>query len=114
MQPDLDSLPSIVFDRLKQKYQRVEPLDHDDFDDLQGDEDSLTGALAKTIRRELSGSHGHVHWSTRVKKLRGRGPGAPEKQLGADLLLRLRSKTRRATLYGVRVFLANRKTLGWR
>jgi hypothetical protein len=52
------------------------------------DEDSLTGALGNTISmpHAVVFGDGQRQYSYQVsyRKIRGRGPGAPEKQLGAD------------------------------
>jgi hypothetical protein len=52
------------------------------------DEDSLTGALGNAISmpHAVVFGDGHRQYSYQVsyRKIRGRGPGAPEKQLGAD------------------------------
>jgi hypothetical protein len=52
------------------------------------DEDSLTGALGNCISmpHEMTFSEGRGRYSYQVsyRKIRGRGPRAPEKQLGAD------------------------------
>lgn len=85
-------LPRIVLEKMKEQYRRVQPIDPEDFEDLGADEDSLTGALGKTMRRELTGREGKIHWSTRVKKLRGRGPGAPENRFGADFIIEIEVK----------------------
>lgn len=54
--------------------------------DSAADEDAVTGALGQALRGEgtirLDGKV--VRWTTRYRKLRGRGRGAPEKMLGAD------------------------------
>ncbi len=58
------------------------------FDLSEGDEDSLTGALGNSISmpETLTYSDGRVayEWRSYYRKIRGRGPGAPEKPTGAD------------------------------
>lgn len=53
-----------------------------------GDEDSLTGALGSNISMpsQMIFSEGQRRFSYQISyhKIRGRGPGAPEKRLGAD------------------------------
>jgi hypothetical protein len=51
------------------------------------EEDTLTGDLGATLRREWSivvVNGGIWNWRVTYKKFRGRGPGADEKHLGAD------------------------------
>jgi hypothetical protein len=55
--------------------------------DSSADEDSLTGALGQALRGRGSvrlRDGRVVRWMTRYRKLRGRGPNAPEKKVGAD------------------------------
>lgn len=55
--------------------------------DSAADEDSLTGALGQALRGSgtiVSSDGRPLRWTTRYRKLRGRGRNAPEKQLGAD------------------------------
>jgi hypothetical protein len=56
------------------------------YQDSAADEDSVTGALGQAISGDgafvVDGKL--IGWKTRYRKLRGRGPGAPEKRTGAD------------------------------
>jgi hypothetical protein len=58
------------------------------FDMSSADEDALSGALGNEISmaHSMTFSDGHrtYLYRTSYKKIRGRGPGAPEKRLGAD------------------------------
>ena len=57
------------------------------------DEDSLTGALGNSISmpHEMLFGDGQNQYSYQMsyRKIRGRGPRAPEKQLGADGIFRI-------------------------
>ena len=57
------------------------------------DEDSLTGALGNSISmaHEMVFSDGQKQYSYQIsyRKIRGRGPRAPEKQLGADGIVQI-------------------------
>lgn len=83
-----DFLPSaareFIRDRLIAGVADAEAL----FDLNAADEDSLTGALGQSISRHrpITFTSGDRDFRLRTyhRKLRGRGPGAPEKPLGAD------------------------------
>ena len=84
-----DVLPEQVLALIAQQYRAGVEEAEDGFNDLCGDEDSLTGGLGQEIRHQVRGSAGRFAWSTSVKKLRGRGAGAPENRLGADGIIEL-------------------------
>lgn len=108
-----DLLPAPAFAEIWDQYQSVNPLLPEDFEDLQGDEDSITGAIATNMRKALHGDVGGVWWETRVKKLRGRGPRPPEHEFGADLIIELEVKDADDNLVGRKALLAQAKK-GWR
>lgn len=86
------------------------------FDDASGDEDSITGALIAPMGRLVKGSIAvggqQFFWSTHLKKLRGRGPGAPEKRIGADAIFEIEVRTVGTTPTMRKALLMQSKT-GW-
>jgi hypothetical protein len=88
-----DVLPPEVIELIGSQYfnsiREAEP----GFRNYQADEDAITGALGSSMDRMVKGSYGAggslYTWKTRTVKLRGRGPGAPEKEYGADAILEL-------------------------
>lgn len=83
-----DILPPSLVDLLRDRYLAGVADAEAAFDQHRGDEDSLTGALGQALAmREpivFTGPDGAYSVRVSYRKLRGRGPGAPEKRLGAD------------------------------
>src|SRR5437763_1549663 len=104
-----DAIPHNVFDAIQRQYRESLPLDPRDYEDLRGDEDSITGAEGSALRRQVSGQRGGMSWETRVKKLRGRGPGAPERGLGADLIIEIEVRDSRGDVVARKGLLAQAK-----
>lgn len=87
-----DVLPAEVFSAIHDQYARAVQEAVDGYGDLQGDEDSLTGGLGQALRQvagELRTDGRTFVWRTTVKKLRGRGPNAPESVIGADAFIEI-------------------------
>lgn len=102
-------LPAEVFQRIQEDFRSVDPLEREDFDNLSGDEDSLTGALASSMRKALRGHHMGIRWKTDVKKLRGRGHNAPEKAIGADLIIEFEITSQQNDIIALKSVLAQAK-----
>lgn len=81
-------LPAAVYANIQEQYRSASPLESDDWQ-LGAEEDALTGAFAKGLRHAVNGSLGEWEWKTQIAKLRGSGPGAPEKCTGADMLVEI-------------------------
>lgn len=83
-----DILPQKLIDILHDRYVAGVAEAEFAFNQHVADEDSLTGALGQAIAiREpfiFDGSAGTYAVAISYQKLRGRGPGAPEKKLGSD------------------------------
>jgi hypothetical protein len=94
---------------LQEQYRNVTPLHPMDYEDLKGDEDSLTGAFSVRLRDAIRGSTNGVTWDTRVKKLRGRGPGAPEHATGADMIIEVHVRDPEGRLIDSKGLLAQAK-----
>jgi hypothetical protein len=77
-----------VVDAIRDRFVAGVTLAEEDYEFSSGDEDSVTGALGQSVRQRpvafQSGDGSPWIWSTSYYKLRGRGPGAPEKHTGAD------------------------------
>jgi hypothetical protein len=74
-------------DSLAHQYRSAIAHAEEGFTSHAADEDAVTGALGEAMRASgvATLSDGSVvSWTTTYKKLRGRGPRAPEKRLGAD------------------------------
>lgn len=88
-----DLLPNAVFDEIADQFRSATVDAVEDFEDNKADEDSLTGALASTLRRGVRGrarvGRAGYTWKTSLRKLRGRGRGAAEKIYGADAVLEI-------------------------
>jgi hypothetical protein len=65
----------------------------ENYESYMADEDTVTGALGGTFDHIVRGTFvvngTRWSWRTRTKKLRGRGPGADEKEIGADGLFEI-------------------------
>ncbi len=83
-----DILPPSLIEILRDRYLAGVANAEAAYDQHEADEDSLTGALGQALAmREpiiFSGSDGTYAVRVSYRKLRGRGPGAPEKTLGSD------------------------------
>ena len=88
-----DLLPDAVFDGIAKQFRSATADAVEDFEDNKADEDSLTGALASTLKRGVRGKaavgRSSYTWRTSLRKLRGRGWGAPENTYGADAVLEI-------------------------
>jgi hypothetical protein len=83
-----DLLPDFVRETIRDRYITGVADAEAGFDHGSAEEDSLTGALGHAIstRHPISQAVGDETfvWEIYYRKLRGRGPGAPEKKYGAD------------------------------
>jgi hypothetical protein len=83
-----DILPPSLIDLLRDRYLAGVADAEAAFDQHVADEDSLTGALGQALAMRESiifnGPSGAYAVRVSYRKLRGRGPGAPEKKLGSD------------------------------
>lgn len=83
-----DILPPSLIEVLRDRYLAGVADAEASYDQHAADEDSLTGALGQALAmREpiiLSGPDGAYAVRVSYRKLRGRGPGAPEKMFGSD------------------------------
>jgi hypothetical protein len=86
--PDL-GLPSAVTNILAKQFQDVSRLAPRHFWSGHNDEDTLTGSFGATLANVVQGNALDYTWSTSAKKLRGRGKGAAEKGLGADMAVEI-------------------------
>lgn len=88
-----DLLPQAILDKIGAQYRTAVDQASESYGDFEADEDSVTGALGQKMRDVVSGvlevGGREFGWATTVRKLRGRGPGAPEKKIGADALVEL-------------------------
>lgn len=84
----LFNLPPSVIKKLRNQYRNGVRMAQRGFSSAVADEDSLTGALGQEFARldDISVLIGRRQYTVSVNwtKLRGRGPGAPEKPYGAD------------------------------
>lgn len=68
------------------------------------DEDAITGALGQALLSRptfVSSPNGELYtWSTTYYKIRGRGPGAPEKYIGADGIFQIEVLNREGQIVG--------------
>ncbi|CDF85726.1 hypothetical protein PKB_4401 [Pseudomonas knackmussii B13] len=88
-----DLLPSLVLDSLRDRY-LAGVADAEAFFDLhRADEDSVSGALGQSIAMRdpvvFSSSEGTYVVKIDYRKIRGRGPGAPERKYGSDGLFQI-------------------------
>jgi hypothetical protein len=83
-----DILPSDLLEILREKYLAGVADAEAAFDQHFADEDSLTGGLGQAIAMRkpilFNDPSGTYAVTIQYQKLRGRGPGAPEKQFGSD------------------------------
>ncbi len=86
-------LPDEVFAELADQYRYAVTRAEANYENNSADEDCLTGGLSQSMADHVDGVlvHGGTNysWETKVKKFRGRGPGALEKKLGADAIIEL-------------------------
>jgi hypothetical protein len=82
-------LYNAISDRIKAGISDAEAL----FDVNEEDEDAVTGALGQAISTPnpliYNGPEGLFEYNIRSFKTRGKGPGAPEKKLGADAVFQI-------------------------
>lgn len=112
-----DILPSAVLDILKDRY-LAGVADAEAFYDLhRADEDSVSGALGQSIAMRdpvmISSSNGDYLIKIDYRKIRGRGPGAPERKYGADGLFQI-SITNHLGAVIFRKGLAFQSKMNWR
>jgi hypothetical protein len=83
-----DYIPDNLLEQIQFRYLEGVSNAESFFEDNEDDEDALTGALGQAISMKNSIVHedgsGTYELKISSKKIRGRGPGAPEKRLGAD------------------------------
>jgi hypothetical protein len=83
-----DILPEIVRRRIRDRYLAGIADAEAGFRFNRSDEDALTGALGHSIsmlRAEIETVDDEIYrWQVSYRKIRGRGPSAPEKLLGSD------------------------------
>jgi len=83
-----DILPPTLLTILRDRYLAGVSDAEAAFDQHRADEDSLTGALGQSLvmREPLTFSDGADQYHVKIgyRKVRGRGPGAPEKTYGTD------------------------------
>jgi hypothetical protein len=87
-------LPSIVLEFIRAQYVTGVADAEAQYENAAGDEDSLTGALGALIstagpRYFLVGPATQIGVQIDFRKLRGRGPNAPEKRFGPDGIFQL-------------------------
>ena len=90
--PIMRALPELVVRMLRDHYYAGVKKAEVRFRHHAADEDAVTGALGERLIEPqiLIQADGQVYeWSTSYYKLRGRGPNAPEKHLGADGIFQL-------------------------
>lgn len=83
-----DILPSSLLTILRDRYLAGVSDAEEAFDQHSADEDSLTGALGQSLvmKEPLTFDSGSDIYHVKIdyRKIRGRGPGAPEKRYGTD------------------------------
>jgi hypothetical protein len=83
-----DLLPSAVLDVLRDRYVAGVANAEATFDESRADEDAVTGALGQSIAmpQPMLVATPEAEYFVRIsyRKIRGRGPNAPEKRYGAD------------------------------
>ncbi len=86
-------LPDDVLGELARQYRQAVARAEENYDNNSADEDCLTGGLSQSMADHVGGTLQHdgttYSWKTIVKKFRGRGAGALEKELGADAIIEL-------------------------
>jgi len=92
-----DVLPGPVVEQIGSQYREAVRLAASRYEQYSADEDSVTGALGGVFdvvaRGELLAGDEAFSWSTRVWKVRGRGPRPPESRYGIDGLFEIEVKT---------------------
>ena len=94
MPPDIpEVLPSEVLVEIGSQYVSAVKAAVQQYENYRGDEDSVTGALGGTfdhiVRGQFIIENRRYTWSTKTKKMRGRGHKAPEKLYGADGIMEI-------------------------
>lgn len=93
MATKLLNLPAPVIDALRDRFLAAVGDAQAGFEDARADEDSLTGALGQELSRRplMTVFDGMSMYAlkTNWKKVRGRGPGAPENLYGLDGIFQL-------------------------
>jgi hypothetical protein len=91
-----DVLPGPVVEHIGSQYREAVRTAAAQYDQYRADEDSVTGALGGVFdvvaRGELVTDDEAFSWSTRVWKVRGRGPEPPESRYGIDGLFEIEVK----------------------
>ena len=86
-------LPDDVLGELARQYRQAVARAEENYENNSADEDCLTGALSQSMADRVEGTLQHdgtnYSWKTNLKKFRGRGAGALEKELGADAIIEL-------------------------
>lgn len=88
-----DVLPGPVVEHIGRQYREAVRTASARFEQYRADEDAVTGALGGALdviaRGELVAGDEVFSWSTRVWKVRGRGPSPPEFRYGIDGLFEI-------------------------
>lgn len=88
-----DLLPGYVMSSLHDRFVAGVADAEAHFSIHEADEDAVSGALGQSIAMqtpvEFSGPQGNFAVAITYKKIRGRGPGAPERRYGADGLFQI-------------------------
>lgn len=91
--PMLEFLPPLVVRTLQKHFYAGVKAAEVRFRYNEADEDSLTGALGERLNEPepilIQTQNEAFEWRTEAYKIRGRGPGAPERTLGADGIFQL-------------------------
>ena len=89
----LDLLPPSLIGFLREKYSSGVATAEASFEDSSADEDALTGALGLALAMKdpiiFPGPTGNYEVQVSYRKLRGRGPNAPERLYGSDGLFQI-------------------------
>lgn len=102
-----DLLPQQVLDAIGHQYRKAVQAGVEDYLSQQADEDAVTGSFGGAVRALVHGTvltaNGTFKWRSSSKKLRGRGPHAPEKRIGIDAIIELEIWDDSEELIGVKV-----------
>lgn len=88
-----DVLPDEVLQELAMQMRRAANEAPEGYEGYRGDEDTVTGGLGESLRRDVRGQitvqNTTYTWRTTLTKFRGRGPNAPEKRYGVDAVIEI-------------------------
>ena len=92
-----EQVPHEVADAIATQYREAAKAAVEHFEDEKADEDGITASLGAELRNHVKGGiqlgGGRYVWSTRQVRVRGRGKNAPEKVVGADVVLSIEVHT---------------------